>query len=102
MTPRLRRRIVLLAVCALLAAIVPDGAALGAPGVPPAGPDEPEPIRWLTEAALAPRGVSYTGTKTVTVWAQTVRASEVRIYHQAPTAHGWSIWPPAINRNAWW
>ena len=84
MTPRLRRRIVLLAVCALLAAIVPDGAALGAPGVPPAGPDEPEPIRWLTEAALAPRGVSYTGTKTVTVWAQTVRASEVRIYHQAP------------------
>ncbi|HEV2280817.1 MAG TPA: polysaccharide deacetylase family protein [bacterium] len=79
MTPRLHRRIALLAVCALLAASAPDRAALAAP---PAGPGEP--IRWLSEAAVAPRSVSYAGTKTVTVWAQTVRASEVRIYHQAP------------------
>ena len=84
MTPRLRRRIALLAVCALLAAFVPDRAALAVPAVVPGGPGESEPIRWLTEAALAPRTVSYAGTKTVTIWAQTVRASEVRIYHQAP------------------
>jgi len=84
MTPRLRRRIALLAVCGLLAALAPDRAALAAPGLPPAGLGESEPIRWLTEAAVAPRSVSYSGTKTVTVWAQTVRASEVRIYHQAP------------------
>ena len=77
-----RRRIALLAVCALLAAFVPERGAAAAPG--PGGFGESEPIRWLQEAALAPRSVSYSGTKTVTVWAQTVRASEVRVYHQAP------------------
>lgn len=76
MTPRLRRRIAFLAACALLGALVPDRPAIGAPG--------DEPIQWLTAAALAPRRVSYLGTKTVTVWAQTVRASEVRVYHEAP------------------
>ena len=78
MTPRVHRRIALLAVCALLAAGGPPSAAAGA------GPGEAEPPRWVTEATLAPRSVSYAGTKTVTIWAQTVRASEVRIYHQAP------------------
>ncbi|HET7266168.1 MAG TPA: polysaccharide deacetylase family protein [bacterium] len=77
-----QRRIAFLAVCALLAAVASDRAALAAPGYPATG--QTEPIRWLQEAALAPRRVSYSGTKTVTVWAQTVRASEVRIYHQAP------------------
>ncbi|HKX18486.1 MAG TPA: polysaccharide deacetylase family protein [bacterium] len=69
-------------VCALLSAFAPGRAALAAPAF--GAPGEAEPIRWLQEAALAPRSVSYAGTKTVTVWAQTVRASEVRIYHQAP------------------
>ena len=76
------RRIALLAVCALLSAFAPGRAALAAPAF--GAPGEAEPIRWLQDAALAPRSVSYAGTKTVTVWAQTVRASEVRIYHQAP------------------
>ncbi|HEV2440602.1 MAG TPA: polysaccharide deacetylase family protein [bacterium] len=78
-----RRRIAFLAVCLLLAAFAPPRAALAA-FAPPGSPVDEEPIRWLTAAALAPRSVSYSGTKTVTIWAQTVRASEVRIYHRAP------------------
>jgi peptidoglycan/xylan/chitin deacetylase (PgdA/CDA1 family)/negative regulator of sigma E activity len=82
MTAAFRRRIAVLAICAMLAPFAPAGPA---PAAPPLGPAaDSEPIRWLTEAALAPRTVSYEGTKTVTVWAQTVRASEVRIYHEAP------------------
>ncbi len=42
------------------------------------------PLAWLRSAANAPRRVSYQGTKTVTVWAGTVQASQVRVYHQAP------------------
>jgi|GEM_PF-704971 len=76
------RRIALLAVCLLLAAFAPPRATLAA--YAPGSPADEEPIRWLTAATLAPRSVSYSGTKTVTIWAQTVRASEVRIYHQAP------------------
>jgi peptidoglycan/xylan/chitin deacetylase (PgdA/CDA1 family)/negative regulator of sigma E activity len=89
MRPSLRRRIALLAVCAplLLASFIPDRSALGAaglPDVPPPGVADDEAIGWLTAAAVAPRRVSYIGTKTVTLWAQTVRASEVRVYHEAP------------------
>ncbi len=42
------------------------------------------PLAWLRSAATAPRRVNYQGTKTVTVWAGTVQASQVRVYHQAP------------------
>jgi peptidoglycan/xylan/chitin deacetylase (PgdA/CDA1 family)/negative regulator of sigma E activity len=81
MTSHPRRRIALLAVGILLAALVPPRAAFAAPGL---FGGENEAFRWVTEAALAPRSISYEGTKTVTIWAQVIRASEVRIYHQAP------------------
>src|SRR5579864_5364849 len=85
MTSRHRRRIALVAVCALLAAFVPDRLAFGGPGGPPIfGGREDEAIGWLRAAAVASRYTSYAGTKTVTVWAQTVRGSEVRVYHDAP------------------
>jgi peptidoglycan-N-acetylglucosamine deacetylase len=92
MSLRLRRRIAVLAVCAplVMALFAPNGSALGAFGGPPAaqaptpGAGDDEAIAWLTAAAVAPRDVTYSGTKTVTVWAQTVRASEVRVYHEAP------------------
>jgi peptidoglycan/xylan/chitin deacetylase (PgdA/CDA1 family)/negative regulator of sigma E activity len=62
------------------------GAPSFSPGLPvlaqQAGGDSP--LAWLRSAATAPRRVSYAGTKTVTVWAGGVQASQVRVYHEAP------------------
>lgn len=49
----------------------------------PAGGGNGAPA-WLRSAAVAPRRVSYEGTKAITVWGGQVQASQVRIYHEAP------------------
>ncbi len=81
MPPSIRRQVAAAAICALGWAL-----AASAPA-PPAraqqGPGD-SPLLWLQSAATAPRRTSYVGTKTVTVWAAGVQASEVRVYHQAP------------------
>jgi peptidoglycan/xylan/chitin deacetylase (PgdA/CDA1 family)/negative regulator of sigma E activity len=47
------------------------------------GPEEAA-LSWLRAAATAPRRVSYSGVKLITVWAGAVRASQVHVYHRAP------------------
>lgn len=68
-----------------LAAIGLLGWVAGVPleGSAPPGPERAA-VSWLRSAATAPRRVSYEGVKTIAVWAGTVRASEVRVFHRAP------------------
>lgn len=84
MRAHIQRRIAAAAICVLGWSLL---GALGLPPGPPARaqPDAGEsPLAWLRSAAEAPRRTSYAGTKTVTVWAGAVQASQVRVYHAAP------------------
>ncbi len=84
MRAHIRRRIAAAAIC-----VVGSGL-LGILALPPGSPARAQPdtgespLAWLRSAATAPRRTSYAGTKTVTVWAGTVQASKVRVYHAAP------------------
>jgi len=87
MTASARRRVSALAIGALAWVL------LGGPFVPPPTSAQPlvvplqregDALQWLRQAATAPRRVSYAGTRTVTVWAGGVQASQVRVFHQAP------------------
>ncbi|TMI79141.1 MAG: hypothetical protein E6H04_11045, partial [Bacillati bacterium ANGP1] len=68
---------------AALAVFALGTSVLGAPGwSQPGGADTA--LGWLRSGTLAPRQVSYEGTKSITVWGGQVRASQVRVYHTAP------------------
>ena len=68
---------------AALAVFALGTSVLGAPGwSQPGGADTA--LGWLRSGTLAPRQVSYEGTKSITVWGGQVRASQVRVYHAAP------------------
>jgi peptidoglycan/xylan/chitin deacetylase (PgdA/CDA1 family)/negative regulator of sigma E activity len=83
-----RHRVAILAICVLgctLGGTLPGSFVpfAGAQTAPQGFPDDP--FAWLVSAITAPQRVTYLGMKTVTVWGQGVlRASEVRVYHQAP------------------
>jgi peptidoglycan/xylan/chitin deacetylase (PgdA/CDA1 family)/negative regulator of sigma E activity len=79
-----RRHIAAAAMCLLGWGLA--GAASSPPGLPALAQQngEDSPLAWLRSAATAPRRVSYAGTKTITVWAGGVQASQVRVYHEAP------------------
>jgi peptidoglycan/xylan/chitin deacetylase (PgdA/CDA1 family)/outer membrane lipoprotein-sorting protein len=72
------RLIAALAICVL------GGGIVGPPPPAWAQPAAGDALAWLRSAVTAPRRVSYAGMKAVTVWAGTVRSSQVRVFHQAP------------------
>jgi len=84
MLPVIRRQIAVLAICGLGWSV--SGFAPSPLGSPAWGQQRGEEfaLAWLRSAATAPRRVSYEGTKTVTIWAGSVQASQVRVYHEAP------------------
>jgi len=87
MTASVRRQVSVLAIGVLTWALVCGAFVPGSASaqilvaqVPPGG----DALQWLRQAAIAPRHVSYAATRTVTVWAGGVQASQVRVFHQAP------------------
>jgi peptidoglycan/xylan/chitin deacetylase (PgdA/CDA1 family)/negative regulator of sigma E activity len=77
------RQAVVLVLCALVTTALPTPA--WSQVSQPTSPETAEAaLSWLRSGATAPRRVSYEGTKSITVWAGQVAASQVQIYHAAP------------------
>jgi peptidoglycan-N-acetylglucosamine deacetylase len=79
-----RRRIALLAIWALGWSVSVAPPLAFVPSAWSQAPREESAVAWLRSAATAPRRTSYEGTKTVTIWTAQGRASQVRVYHEAP------------------
>ena len=71
---------------AALAVFALGAAFLASPGwSKPSSPDGGDTaLSWLRSGATAPRRISYEGTKTITIWEDQVRASQVHVSHAAP------------------